>query len=190
MVNARAGLFRESGVTMIEVLVTILILVVALLALGRLQARLQTSEMESYQRAQALILAKDMAARLLANRKNAAAYVTEAPVGGSDNCPTLRATRLDADLADWCESLRGAAERDAADNRVGAMIGGRGCVASTGVADEYRVTVAWQGLVPVSLPSGSPGCGAGAYDGGGNSACVNDRCRRIVSTVVRVGPGT
>lgn len=177
---------------MIEVLVTIVILVVALLALGRLQARLQISEMESYQRAQALILAKDMASRLLANRKNASAYLTSAPVGGSNDCTASGTSRHDEDLQQWCEGLKGAGERvgSAAGDRVGAMLGGLGCIASTGLTDEYRVTVAWQGLVPVALPAGSPACGAGSYDGTGTSACVNDRCRRIVSTVVRVGPGT
>ena len=69
------------------------------------------------------------------------------------------------------------------------MLGGRGCIVSTGLADEYRITVAWQGLIPVSLPANSPACGSGSYNGTGTSACINDLCRRIVSTLVRVGSG-
>jgi len=147
----------QRGVTMIEVLVTIFILVIALMALGRLQARLQVSEMESYQRAQALILVKDMASRMLANRRNAASYVTSSPLGGSGDCPSSGTARRDADWAEWCDLLKGAGERDASSARVGAMLGGRGCVVSTGLPDEYRITVAWQGLVPVFAAGQQPG---------------------------------
>ena len=189
MVTGWPSRLGQRGVSMIEVLVTIFILVIALMALGRLQARLQVSEMESYQRAQALILVKDMASRMLANRRNAASYVTSSPLGGSSDCPTSGTARRDADWAEWCDLLKGAGERDASSARVGAMLGGRGCIVSTGLADEYRITVAWQGLIPVSLPANSPACGSGSYNGTGTSACINDLCRRIVSTLVRVGSG-
>ena len=43
---------------------------------------------------------------------------------------------------------------------------------------EYLVTVAWQGLGPVSAPPDSVDCGAGEYDGGADSVCVDDLCRR------------
>lgn len=67
--------FRNAGFSLIEVLVTILILMVGLLGLAGLQGRAVTSQMEAYQRSQALILMKDMADRINANRKNAASYV-------------------------------------------------------------------------------------------------------------------
>ncbi|MDP3678960.1 MAG: prepilin-type N-terminal cleavage/methylation domain-containing protein, partial [Methylotenera sp.] len=54
----------QRGALLLEVLVTIVILAIGLLGLAGLQAKLQSSEMESYQRAQALILLNDMASRI------------------------------------------------------------------------------------------------------------------------------
>jgi type IV pilus modification protein PilV len=68
----------QAGTSLIEVLVTIVILAIGLLGLAGLQSRLQVSEMESYQRAQALVLLNDMVGRIEANRTNAASYVTGA----------------------------------------------------------------------------------------------------------------
>ena len=51
--------------------------------------------------------------------------------------------------------------------------------------DEYLVTVAWQGLAPISAPPASVTCGQNTYNTAG-TACVNDLCRRVVTTVVRI----
>ena len=170
---------------MLEVLITIVILTIGLLGLAGLQSRLQASEMEAYQRAQALILLNDMASRITTNRANAATYVTGAgdPLGAGNACPTTTATQQESDAGEWCNALQGAGETLDASN-VGAMVGGRGCVESLG-GGEYLVTVAWQGLGPVSAPPDSVACGAGEYDGGTN--CVDDLCRRTVTTIVRIG---
>lgn len=169
---------EQRGTSMIEVLVTIVILAIGLLGLAGLQSRLQVSEMEAYQRAQALILLQDMASRLAANRGNAAAYVTGAnnALGSGANCANFA-----GDLAEWCDALQGAAETSTAGN-VGAMVGGRGCVEDMG-GDEYLITVAWQGLTPISAPPNNIACGQGSYDGGN---CAGDTCRRIVTTIVRI----
>jgi len=48
--------------------------------------------------------------------------------------------------------------------------------------------VAWQGLAPISAPPANITCGANLYDGTGDDAvCVNDLCRRVVTTLVRIG---
>ncbi|MDP2155736.1 MAG: type IV pilus modification protein PilV, partial [Sulfuricella sp.] len=65
-----AHLRRERGFGMIEVLVSLFILLTGLLGLAGLLARSQQAEMESYQRAQALVLLQDMVARINANRKD------------------------------------------------------------------------------------------------------------------------
>jgi type IV pilus assembly protein PilV len=169
---------------MLEVLITIVILAIGLLGLAGLQSRLQASEMEAYQRAQALILLNDMASRITANRANAEAYETGAdnPLGDGA-CPTATATQQQIDAGEWCNALQGAGETLDANN-VGAMVGGRGCVEALG-GGEYLVTVAWQGLGPVSAPPDGVACGFGEYDGGTN--CVDDLCRRTVTTIVRIG---
>lgn len=181
----------QRGISMIEILVTMIIIAFGLLGIAGLQVRLQSSEMESYQRVQALILLDDMVSRINANRGLAAQYPVNAPlsspVGADMACPTLSANRVQSDVIEWCNALQGAAElAGAASLKVGAMVGGRGCVEDLGSGTSgekrYRVTVAWQGLTPVSAPAET--CGANLYDGATGSACRNDLCRRAVSTVV------
>ena len=75
----------NKGFSMVEVLVTIVILTIGLLGLAGLQGRASTAQMESYQRSQALILLADMADRINANRSNAAAYVSAQGTGAA--CP-------------------------------------------------------------------------------------------------------
>ncbi|MCY1280971.1 type IV pilus modification protein PilV [compost metagenome] len=177
---------RQRGISLIEVLVTIVILLIGLLGLAKLQSRMQVSDVESYQRAQALILLDDMSNRILANSNAAASYVTGAssPLGVGATC-TDGASRQQIDSAEWCRALQGAAEVDAASKKLGAVIGGRGCVESVG-SDTYLITIAWQGMTPISAPPDSVACGAGLYNG--STACVNDLCRRVVTTMVRVAP--
>lgn len=173
----------QRGTSMIEVLVTMIILVIGLLGLAGLQARLQSSEMEAYQRAQALVLLNDMASRIATNRSKADDYVTgtDAPLGVDAACSTSTASRQESDAGDWCRALQGEGET-LGNSSVGAMVGGRGCVEDLG-SGEYLVTVAWQGLTPISAPI--PACGQNRYNGG--TACTGDLCRRVITTVVRIG---
>ena len=70
------------GFSMLEILVTILILMLGLLGLAGLQTRAHTAELESYQRAQALILASKIVDAIRSNRRTAQCFaVTDASVG-------------------------------------------------------------------------------------------------------------
>lgn len=175
--------YKQQGALMLEVLVTIVILAVGLLGLAGLQARLQTSEVESYQRAQALLLLDDMVNRMTTNRNAAEAYVTDSALGAGVECPTATTTQTERDLSEWCLSLQGAAEKSG-ENDVGAMVGGRGCVESIG-ANQYMITVVWQGFVPLAAPPDSVTCGQGMYDSE-QSRCTGDLCRRAITTIVRI----
>jgi type IV pilus assembly protein PilV len=179
---------KQRGISLIEVLVTMIILAIGLLGLVALQSRVQVLQAESYQRAQALILLKDMASRIANNRQNAEDYVTGAanPLGGTANCPNAGATRQTNDSAEWCAALKGAGETLGGSN-VGAMVGGRGCVENLGGTEfgPFLVTVAWQGLAPISAPPESVACGLNLYNGAGTS-CLNDLCRRTVTTIVQI----
>jgi type IV pilus assembly protein PilV len=170
----------QRGTSLIEVLVTLVILSIGLLGLAGLQSRLQVSELEAYQRAQALILLDDMASRVAANRANAASYATD-PITGlsAANCSSGF-----ADAVEWCNALQGAAETTGGSN-VGAMIGGRGCVIALpgGLPGEFLVTVAWQGLTPIAAPPAAVTCGQGSYG-------ANDAYRRVVTTIVNTAPLT
>lgn len=180
----------ERGITLVEVLVTLVILAIGLLGLVGLQARVQVLQIESYQRAQALMLLSDMAGRIANNRNNAAAYATgttgsPTPLGAGMTCPATSTTdRRDADVSEWCNALQGASETQGTSN-VGAMVGGRGCIEDL-TNGTFLVTVAWQGLVPISAPPAGVACGRNSYDGGTGSACVGDLCRRVVTTIVQI----
>jgi type IV pilus assembly protein PilV len=177
---------RQSGISMIEVLVTIVILTFGLLGLVGLQARLQLTEMEAYQRAQALILLTDMANRISTNRANAANYVTGSnnPLGTGTTCTISNASTLQVrDSCEWSNALQGAGETSGT-SKVGAMLGGRGCVQNLNNG-QYLITVVWQGTNAVSAPPAEVTCGAGLYDNG--TSCTSNKCRRAVTTVVRIG---
>lgn len=175
----------QHGTSMLEVLVTIVILTIGLLGLAGLQSRLQASEMEAYQRAQALILLNDMASRIATNRANADSYVTGAgnPLGAGMTCPASTMKQHEVDAGEWCNALQGAAEASGG-SKVGAMLGGRGCVENLG-GGTYRVTVAWQGLTPLDAPADGLACGKDSYDTAA-TPCTADRCRRVLTTIVRI----
>ncbi|TFZ02135.1 pilus assembly protein [Ramlibacter henchirensis] len=181
------------GASMIEVLVTLVIIALGLLGMVGLQAKLQSTEMESYQRTQALLLLDDLRGRIEANRLEVANYADYAPVGtplgAGMVCPdaTPASTRVLRDVRQWCLALQGASETVGGAS-VGAMVGGRGCVESLGVGptgdQTVRVSVAWQGLTPIAAPAET--CAAGLYNGAAGTPCQGDLCRRVVSTVIRI----
>jgi type IV pilus assembly protein PilV len=183
----------ESGFTMIEVLVSLLILVLGLLGLVGLQARAQIAELESYQRAQALILVQDYVSRINTNRKAAGCYVTTTPLGtnyvGTPTCTSgsgTAATRAIAniDIAAWNDALLGVSEKTggASGTSVGSIIGARGCVSYNSATGVYRVAVAWQGMAttisPASVDSTAT-CGQNLYG-------TSDALRREVGVTFRI----
>ena len=189
----RTAVPTQAGATLIEVLVSMIILAVGLLSLVVLHGRLHLLQVESYQRSQALVLLEDLANRMYLNRNDAASYVTGGvPIGGTgdaDNCPVADpadplVTRAQLDLAEWCRTLEGAAETFGGSD-VGAMVGGRACVQTLG-PNQFMLTVAWQGLAPISAPPETVTCGADLYNSPDGAPCANDECRRVMTTIVRL----
>lgn len=181
---------------MLEILVSILIMVVGMLGFIGLQARAQVAEVEAYQRGQALILVQDMVDRLNTNRKAAGCYAitTSAATGspalgtgyvGTPTCTATvgtTATRAVAsqDLQDWNNALLGTTET-LGGNPVGTILGARGCVAFSAATQQYRIAVAWQGLVATVAPTAANAaatCGLNQYG--------NDAQRREVSTTLLI----
>ena len=153
----------ERGVTLIEILVTILILAFGLMGLAGMQAKVQTTQSESYQRAQAVLLVQDMANRISANRLNATSYVTVNTLGTGDSQPASCAalTGFAKDQCEWSHAIQGAAEMQGTSS-IGAMVAARGCVDQIATNPPvFRITVTWQGLS--DLTASSLGCGQGLY---------------------------
>jgi type IV pilus assembly protein PilV len=177
------------GFTLIEVLITLIIIAIGVLGLAALQGRSHLSAVESAQRAQAVALINDMASRININRDDVEAYATVTPLGTGaddegDDCGVMAFGR-ERDQCEWSALLRGAAEqRDG--KGTGAMIGARGCIEVIQTANPaaticrpaiVRITTAWQGLVESSAPTLS--CGEGDYG--------DDALRRAVATEVVIG---
>lgn len=179
---------HQQGLTLIEVLVTVVILAFGLMGLAGLQNKLHLGMLESYQRAQALVLLNNMSEQMSANRAAAASYVSANTIGTGDSQPadcssvTAGAAR---DVCEWSNALKGAAETKST-TKLGAMTGARGCITQVQAPDTtsgvckpgiYRITVAWQGVHPTTAPSLS--CGQNLYG--------TDTYRRAISTQVTVG---
>ena len=190
---------------MLEILVTLMIMLVGLLGLAGLETRAHTAELESYQRAQAIILVNKMVEAMRSNRRTASCFdITDAASGepyvGADgpdhNGPISCAASIaaenvlaDSTLDEWDAALLGASEQKGG-AQIGAMLGGRGCISydsttelidpATGAVISgtglHTVAVAWQGLNDTVVPAIN--CANGLYG--------TEQKRRVVSMAFRM----
>ena len=144
------------GFTLIEVLVTLVILTFGLLGIAGLMAKGQRIAFEAYQRQQAVALAVDMAERIRGNRFLAntcptgpacTTYTAGAPIttplgsgvfyndylsGAIKDCAALTCSVQELslyDIAMWDGLLNGYSEQQIGSNaRVGGIVNARGCV--------------------------------------------------------------
>ena len=183
---------RQRGYLIMEVLITIVLLLLALLGMAGLHSRAFKAETETYQRVQALTLLRDMTNRIAANRTNVANYVTATTgtgsmgIGSTKDC-TAPTSTADIDLCQWHAALIGAAEATGGSCNttsgvgcVGAMILAKGCVTAIAGSSPpaYLVQVAWQGFTQTSAPPGSAACGSGLYG--------DEKLRRVVTAPVAI----
>jgi type IV pilus assembly protein PilV len=180
----------QCGFSLVEVLVTLVILAFGLLGVAGLQAKMSLAEMESYQRSQALIALTEMTERMSANPAQAANYVVAGIIGNGDNRPpdcTTIAPGPTRDLCEWSNSLKGASETKSGTS-VGGSLGAVGCITqiqaintALGVctAGIYQVSVAWQGLNPTNAVP-TLACGTGSFG-------ANEANRRVIASRFTVG---
>lgn len=137
------------GFTLIEVLVTLVILTFGLLGIAGLMAKGQRASFEAFERQQAVSLASDMAERVRANRTQGAVYAAAvrsgtSPVGGEGNqydgllhggvkdCGTFTCTPAELaayDVALWDGMLTGYSESVVVGGaKVGGIVNARGCI--------------------------------------------------------------
>jgi len=185
---------------MIEVLITMIILLVGLLSIGALQARAQIAEMESYQRAQALILMSDIIDRININRAtlNCFRFTTNTVSGtpfigaagtghlGTPACAASTSTYNDMadDAINALDALLQGAAETVGGTSVGAMIGARACVSYDAASELpakpgtglYTITISWQALTDLVAPPTN--CANGLYG--------DEKKRRAVSTTIRI----
>jgi type IV pilus assembly protein PilV len=172
----------QTGFTLLEILIAIVVVAFGLLGLFGLQAKAQKAETESYERTQALVLIQDIADRMNANRTDAfsQAYVTASPVGSGGKLTDCSGKiGADLDLCEWGNLLKGSAEMASGAacstasgaGCIGAMLSASGCIAydaTTELADStgavqagtgiYTISVVWQGLSRSVIPSAQQTC--------------------------------
>jgi type IV pilus assembly protein PilV len=169
---------RQRGFTLIEVLVTMVLILIGMVGMMGMQSKAAKVEFESYQRGEALSLAREMQARLQGSRGIVAAFKDNSVsstdggifVGASaDNfmaggvcVPGAGVALAEAkyEMCKWGEALLGAAAKDTASgNSVGAMLNARGCVIrveppeNNALADVY-VVIVWQAVSSGREPMG------------------------------------
>ncbi|MHB8668788.1 MAG: type IV pilus modification protein PilV [Burkholderiales bacterium] len=199
---------------MLEVLVTIVILAFGMLGLAGMQSKMYSAEMESYQRAQALVLLNDMVDRINANRYVAANYthltntlghygplpLQEDTIYGTatdQDCPT-KTTPTDPvtglpyplgvlrDLCEWSNALKGAAETSGT-AKVGGMVGAVGCITQI-QAQNTAAGVCTPGIYLVSVAwQGVNATTVPAASCGQGLFGSDDRLRRVISARVSIG---
>lgn len=160
---------KQVGFTLLETLVTLVIVTFGLLGLVALIAKFSSAQMESYQRAHALLIVQNIADTLRLDLLNSASYVN-ADIPGSLGAGCSEAGKgKDANLCNWAKALIGAGER-VGGSSIGSLVGGRACITQPS-ANVLTVEVAWQGLSATAAPGGD--CGKGQYG--------DDSFRRVVS---------
>ena len=197
----------QAGFNLMEILITLLVLTTGLLGLVGMQAVAQRAELESYQRAQAMVLLSDIIDRINTNRKGATCYAitTSASAGtpylgttGANkysiagySCPSMATnpdavTRAGFDLGSIDQTLLGAIEQSGGAS-IGAMIGARACIGFDSASQSYTVAVAWQGMSGTFSPAGWDTTATPAF---ARNCALNlygaDTQRRVIWTTILV----
>jgi type IV pilus assembly protein PilV len=162
---------RQSGFSIMEVLIAMLVLAIGLLGLAALQAQGLRFNQDAYIRSQATQIAYDVLDRMRANRANLAAYTAPDPSpGGVPSCDPTDAA-VAAELNCWYESL------------AAAIPAGDAVITPNGLANYFDITVRWADRTPRDfagtrrLPNSSAECTAIPSRAWVPAAPVGARCK-------------
>jgi len=173
---------RQSGFSLVEVLVTLVVTSVALLSSATLQLQSKRSMFDSAQRTTAAHLANDFFSRMRANPTELLTYIPIGNIGNgtlaapANNCldPLVVCTDTQMalfDLWQWEQHLDGQLEINNAGGASGGLMTATACITGPpggpGVSGYYTVAIAWRGLADTGNPAiNNCGVGAGNYGAG------------------------
>ncbi len=185
---------RARGFTLIEVLVTMFVLAIGLLAVASLQAMSKKLHYDAIQRTSAGALAQSMVESMRGNPAHLDAYLTTDASQLSLNTDCAQTICSEAQLASydlyrWNREMQGVETQSGSDS-AGGLVNPTGCISKDGALPGlYIIAIAWRGITGLDPPdaddpSDDPtrntcGQGIGRYDdplASGN----DDRMRRIV----------
>ncbi len=107
---------RQTGYSLIEVLIAIVVTSIGLLGLAAMQATGLRNNHSAYNRSQATVLAYDIADRMRANTALEVAYGTFTNTGAIDNYLTRFMTHTEATIQEGCETATGCTIAQMAEN--------------------------------------------------------------------------
>lgn len=166
----------QRGMSLIEVLITVVVLAVGLLGIAALQLMSKKSNFEAVQRTTATLLANGMIERMRNNPSKLVLYAGDSttPAAALDFNSPLTAPTTDCsasgavcspdelvehDLYQWQQLVLGAAEKaDGTGANTGGLTNPIACISTTvgaAAADrsgEYSVAIAWRGTADLSDP--------------------------------------
>lgn len=147
----------QSGFTLVEVMITVFVVAVGLLAAAALQAVSKRAAVDAMQRTTATVIAQDMVERMRANRlayREYEALIETQPAdpGCGLTADCSGAALVAYDKAQWWRNLDGAAETIAngsgGTENAGGLRNPKGCVRTVG--DVAEVVVVWRGMSQIS----------------------------------------
>lgn len=184
----------QRGFTLIEVLITVFVAGVGLLAVAGLQAMSKKFNYDAIQRTAAGTLAQAMVERMRGNPGELEAYLTldAAASTAGTSCTGAEAActppQLAAhDLYTWGRLLAGD-EVQVDGQSVGGLVEPTGCISADTTPGLYVVAIAWRGLTGIEAPDGDDltdpalhpcGLGSGRYDDPKHNG-DDDRMRRVL----------
>ncbi len=184
---SKSNYFKTKGMTFIEVLIALVIMVTGILGAVAMQATAKKGSFDAMQRSLASSLAQDILEKMRSNDADPAQTTLNSyagsygvndpglsPVPACDlpNALCTPTQMVTNDLYQWTQALRGANVTSEGKN-TGGLIGAVGCI--TEVNNAVSVTISWQGRTKTQDG------GANSADFDTNSACgnANDRRRQV-----------
>ncbi|MDP5145135.1 type IV pilus modification protein PilV [Shewanella sp. ULN5] len=158
---------KVKGFSLIEVMVSLLILVIGLIGIFNLHIVAKRGSFESFQQTQASYYANDIINRMKLNRSRLAQYddnspYVDMPSTAPKSCNGAALCSADElmawDLYEWRASFSGASEKIGEKN-VGGLDTPTACIEVN--ANTVTVVLAWRGIRKTTIDANLPSCGIG-----------------------------
>jgi type IV pilus assembly protein PilV len=186
---------NETGISLVEVAIAILVLSIGAIGLASLQITAKRTGFEAVQRTEATSLATGIFERMRANSTVLDAYVTTGVGKAVGDLPAVPATSCIGgtsctaiqmaawDLWEWERAVNG----ETTSNSAGGLVRPTACISLDATEDRIVIVeIAWEGFQELVNDSAGTGCGTGSYDSTGG---VTDGNRQLLRLVTYVGEG-